>query len=239
MLHLIDTLLNMPLSTAPLNIVPTEDQIMGVGSCPKQEEDGADPSPTPTGADPSPHSNVSGESAAAKANKGIILRKSVDYIRHLQQIVTEQANRNRALESELANYRAREGGSALGSTTTSGDDLNGLVLHNEVDMSAFMGGDFPFGAGSSSFGSLLESVSETDMDVIEDERPGTATTNMSALLTPPSIADSGSPPSTIGDEDEPVHISGGYHHHEEERGRRGRDGRVGGALDEVRVKREE
>ncbi|KAF8509076.1 helix-loop-helix DNA-binding domain-containing protein [Hysterangium stoloniferum] len=38
---------------------------------------------------------------AVKANKGMILRKSVDYIRYLQQLVTAQADRNRELESQL------------------------------------------------------------------------------------------------------------------------------------------
>lgn len=36
-----------------------------------------------------------------KANKGMILRKSVDYIRYLQQLVGAQAARNRALERKL------------------------------------------------------------------------------------------------------------------------------------------
>ncbi|EJT99369.1 HLH-domain-containing protein [Dacryopinax primogenitus] len=63
------------------------------------------------------------ESPALKANKGIILRKSVEYIRqvsvttgmcialcsslsrHLQQLVQAQAQRNRDLEDELKKYR--------------------------------------------------------------------------------------------------------------------------------------
>ncbi|KAF8674915.1 helix loop helix domain [Rhizoctonia solani] len=40
-----------------------------------------------------------------KANKGMILRKSVDYIKYLQQLVRAQANRNRELESQLSHYR--------------------------------------------------------------------------------------------------------------------------------------
>ncbi|KAF5370388.1 hypothetical protein D9758_006927 [Tetrapyrgos nigripes] len=40
-----------------------------------------------------------------KANKGMILRKSVEYIRYLQQLVTAQGARNRELEQELKAYR--------------------------------------------------------------------------------------------------------------------------------------
>ncbi|KAF9215072.1 hypothetical protein BGZ59_002391 [Podila verticillata] len=39
--------------------------------------------------------------SANKPNKGVILRKSVDYIRHLQQLVASQANRNQELETQL------------------------------------------------------------------------------------------------------------------------------------------
>ncbi|KAF9226212.1 HLH-domain-containing protein [Gyrodon lividus] len=55
-----------------------------------------------------------------KANKGMILRKSVEYIRYLQQLVSVQASRgrdleerNRALESEVAALRGSGGSSPL------------------------------------------------------------------------------------------------------------------------------
>ncbi|KAG8737285.1 hypothetical protein FRC10_008375 [Ceratobasidium sp. 414] len=44
-----------------------------------------------------------------KANKGMILRKSVDYIKYLQQLVRAQASRNRELESQLSQYRGADG----------------------------------------------------------------------------------------------------------------------------------
>ncbi|KAF9929670.1 hypothetical protein FBU30_001300 [Linnemannia zychae] len=44
--------------------------------------------------------------SANKPNKGVILRKSVDYIRHLQQLVASQNNRNQELEAQL---RAKNG----------------------------------------------------------------------------------------------------------------------------------
>ena len=70
-----------------------------------------------------------GESGGVKANKGMILRKSVDYIRYdffisifllqlanpyyfprcLQQLVTAQGSRNRELEQELKTYRRPSG----------------------------------------------------------------------------------------------------------------------------------
>lgn len=45
------------------------------------------------------------EGGVVKANKGMILRKSVEYIRYLQQLVDAQANRNRELEQALSAYR--------------------------------------------------------------------------------------------------------------------------------------
>lgn len=45
------------------------------------------------------------EGGVVKANKGMILRKSVEYIRYLQQLVNAQANRNRELEQALSAYR--------------------------------------------------------------------------------------------------------------------------------------
>jgi len=50
------------------------------------------------------------EGGVVKANKGMILRKSVDYIRYLQQLVTAQGERNRELEHELEAYRTMNGG---------------------------------------------------------------------------------------------------------------------------------
>lgn len=66
---------------------------------------------------PDPSSGLSGENPNAagaagsaaggvvKANKGMILRKSVEYIRYLQQVVSIQGARNRELEAELRCYR--------------------------------------------------------------------------------------------------------------------------------------
>ncbi|KAJ7093456.1 helix-loop-helix DNA-binding domain-containing protein [Mycena belliarum] len=52
------------------------------------------------------------EGAVVKANKGMILRKSVEYIRYLQQLVTAQGARNRELEEQLKGFRGSSAGSA-------------------------------------------------------------------------------------------------------------------------------
>jgi hypothetical protein len=203
---------------APANFLPTEDQITGVEPMPvpTKSEEVVDPSPTPTGS--GPILDAQGNDAAAKANKGMILRKSVDYIRYLQQLVGAQATRNRALESELANYRSHNGLPAT--EGVDGGDMSNLVLHDQ----AFMG-DFSFGNfDPSSFDpSSLAPVREV-MDVDEDDmRPGTAMTGMSSI--------EGQSPSIDGDSDE--------YGDEEDRGRRGRDGRVAAGIEmPMRVKTE-
>ncbi|TFK49283.1 HLH-domain-containing protein, partial [Heliocybe sulcata] len=72
--------------------------------------------PTPGGASTTGNGNGSGgekeeANGVVKANKGMILRKSVEYIRYLQQLVSAQASRNRDLEQQLSVYRAGSPGS--------------------------------------------------------------------------------------------------------------------------------
>ncbi|KAL1689791.1 helix-loop-helix DNA-binding domain-containing protein [Schizophyllum commune] len=55
-----------------------------------------------------------------KANKGMILRKSVEYIRYLQQLVNAQGARNRELEDELRGYRGNGNGNGNGQGYGSG-----------------------------------------------------------------------------------------------------------------------
>ncbi|KAI0784125.1 helix-loop-helix DNA-binding domain-containing protein [Abortiporus biennis] len=184
-----------------------------------------------------------------KANKGMILRKSVEYIRYLQQLVTAQASRNRDLEDQLQTYRS--GGtpsSSDGSLSTSngmsistGDGEEVLMLHEEVgDFAGLLNG----GASSSlshkkgmSF-SELESVEEMDMEddlhhhhhhrlrYDEDQdhdmdRPSTAGGGENG--TSPSVVDDGE--DGLDDSEE-----------QENRGRRGRDGKVGGESGGASVK---
>ncbi|KAF4616403.1 hypothetical protein D9613_008860 [Agrocybe pediades] len=69
------------------------------------------------------------EGTVVKANKGMILRKSVEYIsaddasRYLQQLVTAQGARNRELEQELKSYR----GGSSGAPSEIGGDKNGAT----------------------------------------------------------------------------------------------------------------
>ncbi|KAM6492743.1 Helix-loop-helix DNA-binding domain containing protein [Amanita muscaria] len=78
------------------------------------EEGGALPSPLEASPqDPSlsakKEDSDAGCGGAMKANKGMILRKSVDYIRYLQQLVSVQGGRNRQLEAELKAYKTAAG----------------------------------------------------------------------------------------------------------------------------------
>ena len=84
---------------------------------------------------------------SVKANKGMILRKSVDYIRYLQQLVGAQAARNRALERKLNQ-------AGISSDTVPGDDMLESPL-NELELGIGMGIsiDGPFlGLGGSGAG---------------------------------------------------------------------------------------
>lgn len=56
--------------------------------------------------------------SANKPNKGVILRKSVDYIRHLQQLVASQANRNQELEAQLQGRSTNNSGLEDSPTTS-------------------------------------------------------------------------------------------------------------------------
>ncbi|KAG0206697.1 hypothetical protein BGX28_001896 [Mortierella sp. GBA30] len=58
--------------------------------------------------------------SANKPNKGVILRKSVDYIRHLQQLVASQTNRNQELEAQL------QGKTLSTSNDSANSDLGGI-----------------------------------------------------------------------------------------------------------------
>ncbi|KAF9579082.1 hypothetical protein BGW38_004816, partial [Lunasporangiospora selenospora] len=58
---------------------------------------------------------------ANKPNKGVILRKSVDYIRHLQQLVESQNLRNQELEAQLQS-KNQGGQSGTNPSTAQGND---------------------------------------------------------------------------------------------------------------------
>lgn len=68
---------------------------------------------------------------AAKLNKGIILSKSVDYIRYLQQLVDLHSSRNAELERTVYKLRmnADGGGRSCGATSSSSEDRSPRELH--------------------------------------------------------------------------------------------------------------
>ncbi|EFI26814.1 hypothetical protein CC1G_15737 [Coprinopsis cinerea okayama7 len=68
-----------------------------------------------------PPSGTQEGGTVVKANKGMILRKSVEYIRYLQQLVTAQGARNRELEQELRKFR----GSSVSSDSPSSNSGEG------------------------------------------------------------------------------------------------------------------
>jgi hypothetical protein len=207
--------------------VPNEEQALSAATPPepaaKKEEEESGTTPT--------------DSGVVKANKGMILRKSVDYIRYLQQLVTAQASRNRELEGQLERYRSQDP-DAVGKDSGEGADDMGLVLHEDVDGFAMVGaphGRFGHGYHGSEFG--LASVSEMDVEDGEEVRPGTAMTGMSALdVTSPSVGSGGSPHSL--EDGEEGSLEDGDEGEEEERGRRGRDGKPRTAAEDVKVKEE-
>lgn len=83
--------------------------------------------PTPAGKDDvlGPVDEEGGKEGP-KANKGMILRKSVDYIKYLQQLVRAQASRNRELESQLSHYRGPDETGSDATTSLGLDALSSL-----------------------------------------------------------------------------------------------------------------
>ncbi|KAG8896679.1 hypothetical protein FRB99_008761 [Tulasnella sp. 403] len=111
------------------------------------------------------------ETPAMKANKGIILRKSVEYIRYLQQLVRVQASRNRELESQLAHYRgpsnsndmdtanssAGTGASSTpGGTNSTSTANHGPAIAHDGNINGNPNGSSPFG--------MLDSLAGIDED---------------------------------------------------------------------------
>lgn len=86
-------------------------------------------------------SNNANAGAQGKANKGMILRKSVEYIRYLQQLVEAQGARNRQLEAELRVLKDGEGDGAV--TQGQGGGLVGMgmgAMGMGIGMGMGMGG---------------------------------------------------------------------------------------------------
>ncbi|KAF7323522.1 BHLH domain-containing protein [Mycena kentingensis (nom. inval.)] len=80
------------------------------------------------GADEDSKDGVKDGGGVVKANKGMILRKSVEYIRYLQQLVTAQGARNRELEEQLTGFGVRP----VGAGSQSGSELGGGLLNGSA-----------------------------------------------------------------------------------------------------------
>ena len=125
-----DLLFGVTITNAP-------DKKEGSGSA-EPEDPTTGPGSTPTTTAGGSAANGVGADAAngVKANKGMILRKSVEYIRYLQQLVSAQANRNRDLEQQLQAFR---GGSVPDAGSVDGDGE--MKLHDEVGGFALLNGN--------------------------------------------------------------------------------------------------
>ncbi|KAL6301449.1 helix-loop-helix DNA-binding domain-containing protein [Sparassis latifolia] len=184
-----------------------------------------------------------GAGAVVKANKGMILRKSVEYIRYLQQLVSAQASRNRDLEQQLSAFRV--GGGAPSSSSSSAaaaaaaeDELGALMLHEEVDAFGFFAG-IGGAPHAKRQRARLERVDETQMEV-DDASAATSTGEENDGDNDNEMADaSASLPSPDPDPDEDAG-AGASQGQEEVRGRRGRPGAggVGGPVKVNGVKKE-
>lgn len=106
-------------------------EVSGSNAIPGTSEDGG-ALPSPLEASPQDASlsakkedSDAGCGGAMKANKGMILRKSVDYIRYLQQLVSVQGGRNRQLEAELKAYKTAAGVEGQSNSSSSSSPLLG------------------------------------------------------------------------------------------------------------------
>lgn len=102
----------------------------------------------------------------------MILRKSVEYIRYLQQLVMAQANRNRELEAQIgalhpeetsSNTVSSHHNSTHSSINGSGSAAEELVLHDEIHH-----------VGSGKWEHALSSLAESESDDVDMEAESVA-----------------------------------------------------------------
>ncbi len=233
---------------ASLSSATGDDLIVGVTiNTPTEKKEGSDsvePEDSANPAPPTPTTTTGGTAAngtaqdgsnVVKANKGMILRKSVEYIRYLQQLVSAQATRNRDLEQQLQAFR--NGQTPPASSPSAGADGEAeMKLHDEVDAFGLLNGNAtgegvnggssaPPVNGRARRGSIrtsfhLPSVEEMEQDTEhpdqEMERPSTSGTGVSPGSSMDDDLDDeeGEEGEDYADEDMEI-----------ERGRKGRDGR--------------
>ncbi|KAI0777392.1 helix-loop-helix DNA-binding domain-containing protein [Trametes elegans] len=203
------------------------------------EPEDANPSATPTSANGASAANGGDNGNPVKANKGMILRKSVEYIRYLQQLVSAQANRNRDLEQQLQAFR---GGSlpSPNSATSGTDGEPELKLHDEVDSFSMLNGTGASGESNGSTpapttgrarrGSMRKSFHEFGLPSVEEMEQDTEHAAGDQEMDRPSTSGTGVSPGSsmdddLDDEDGEEVDEDGDEDMEIERGRKGRDGR--------------
>ncbi|KAK7038873.1 hypothetical protein VNI00_010504 [Paramarasmius palmivorus] len=151
---------------------------------------GSATSPTATtNSNGSGNGNANNAGGVVKANKGMILRRSVEYIRYLQQLVQTQNTRNRQLEAELAHYRPGHG--------SPGDEF----LFNPPSAGGGYGVE---GAGYGGSYRILDSMPEEappPTNTISGTNDGKAGDVGVGMVSPVSQPASGSTPSSPEDDD--------------------------------------
>ncbi|KAI8986620.1 helix-loop-helix DNA-binding domain-containing protein [Trametes punicea] len=202
------------------------------GSDSVEPEDG-NPSSTPTTANGASAANggSSENGNVVKANKGMILRKSVEYIRYLQQLVSAQANRNRDLEQQLQAFRNGTVPASSASPANGTDGDGEMKLHDEVEPFGMLNGTTangdtngsaaPVTNGRARRGSMRKSFHDFGLPSVEEmdqemERPSTSGTGVSPGSSMDDDLDDEAEDGEDVEEDEDMEV---------ERGRKGRDGR--------------
>ncbi|KAF8605754.1 HLH-domain-containing protein [Ceratobasidium sp. AG-I] len=142
-----------------------------------------------------------------KANKGMILRKSVDYIKYLQQLVRAQASRNRELESQLSQYRgpdepASDVAALLGLGSIPGviDSVGHVDFDKLIPIQDEDGEDMEMSPGAVPFSSEISSQILATLEASQDRAP----TLGSNTVESPSVdgMDEEDEDASIGDESE-------------------------------------
>lgn len=147
-----------------LNGVAKKESLDGLGLYPIGEDDSSNAPATTQPSQQTPNGTPTGNSGV-KANKGMILRKSVEYIRYLQQLVTAQGARNRELEAELMRHRSQSNGEDVsGSSIGVGVGMGGAGMGMAIGMSGVSWASKPPPEGSDEQSGTSPSAGSTDPD---------------------------------------------------------------------------
>jgi len=107
-----------------------------------------------------------------KANKGMILRKSVEYIRYLQQLVMAQASRNRELEAQIGALHPGE--TSPSNVASHHNDTHPLNGNGNVAEELVLHDDLHHHVASGKWGRPLGSLAESESDDVDMEAESVA-----------------------------------------------------------------